>query len=40
MKVIYFPMEAKFSIWDENYNLVKEWFNSREEALLYIEKLQ
>jgi len=36
LKIVYFPLEQKYSIWDENYNLIKEWFNTREQAQEWI----
>lgn len=40
LHVTYFPMEQKYSVWTEDHKLVKEWFNTREEADSYIGKLQ
>ena len=37
-RITYFPMEQKYSIWDNNHNLIKEWFNSRGDAEAYIKK--
>lgn len=37
VRIVYFPGEAKYSIWDKNYNLIKEWFNSRESAQIWAE---
>lgn len=34
--VTYFPLEQKYSVWDKEYNLIKEWFDTREEAQRWI----
>jgi hypothetical protein len=34
-RVVFFPMEEKYSIW-QGIVLIKEWFNSREDALSWI----
>lgn len=31
-RIVYFPLEQKYSIWDDSYNLIKEWFDSRGSA--------
>jgi predicted protein tyrosine phosphatase len=32
LRVVYFPLEQKYSVWTDKAILVKEWFNTREEA--------
>jgi len=37
--IVYFPMEQKYSIWlKDKPKLVKEWFNTLEEAIEWIKE--
>lgn len=38
-RIVYFPWEQKYSIWDNNYNLIKEWFHSYDSAQHYIDNI-
>lgn len=38
LRVTYFPMEQKYSVWTEDHKLVKEWFETREEAEKWIKE--